>query len=201
MKNAKDMLGLVLTLAALSDIAKRREGEQAEAAPSQEEERGTGRTTRHALAAALKALEHPGHSEVKMGDHSNTPEGNLELASKVSAVLTALGVHHVQKGDTIAVSSIGKQDASVRSQDPNMPEWAEGHNPARELQPGAQLLTKDGRRMGNAWALGFDESDGQWCIHTDAGNHVHLNTGEVHEQFYVGEWLCDPSNIEARFTR
>ena len=90
-----------------------------------------------------------------------------------------------------------------------LPEWAFGRNWSYDLQPGAQLCTKDGRRMGNAHVLrqhweGNPEFDGNArmlydCI-TDAGSYIHSMTeNELTEAFYIGEWISDPKTLIARF--
>ena len=90
-----------------------------------------------------------------------------------------------------------------------LPEWAIGRNWSYDLQPGAQLCTKDGRRMGNAHVLrcGINKQYGSAnrgimlydCI-TDAGSYIHsMPENELTEAFYIGEWISDPKTLIARF--
>jgi hypothetical protein len=74
-----------------------------------------------------------------------------------------------------------------------MPDWAIGT--ASELAPGAQLCTRDGRKVGNAvisgpkeWTLG-----GYWPVLTDAGTTLRLNDAEIAGLFWPPQWLMDPA--------
>ena len=71
---------------------------------------------------------------------------------------------------------------------------------SRALVAGAQLLTKDGRRHGNAWLLN-DHGNDAYCVHTEAGNHMHMNAAEIAEGFYVGEWIGDLEEIFEKFVK
>ena len=67
-----------------------------------------------------------------------------------------------------------------------LPEWAERHSDGTYMEVGAQLLTKDGRAIGNAvvksvrktkWGLMAD-------IVTDKGNKSTMTKSELEERFY-----------------
>lgn len=160
--------------------------------------RGSGRTTRHALRAALEALivSHQGGT-VSVVDHSETDQGNAELALKVSAVLKALNVPHVIQGADITVDPFEVTEAEKQIQTPH---WAVARNESHSLVPGAQLLTKDGRRHGNAWLINV-HGDGNYCVHTEADNHMHMNAAEIAEGFYVGDWIGDLDEIIEKFVK
>lgn len=87
-----------------------------------------------------------------------------------------------------------------------LPEWAADWNWNRSLVKGAQLMTKDGRRMGNAHIVKTCTSDPQGefvlyeCI-TDAGSTFTLTAEEIHNAFWVGEFLSTPERIIKDFDR
>lgn len=79
------------------------------------------------------------------------------------------------------------------SYDPNTPPWATGA--ARGyLEVGAQLCTRDGRRIGNAVVLQvMPTCKGTAArIYTDAGTDLVLNEAELEELFHEPEWLMKP---------
>ncbi len=73
------------------------------------------------------------------------------------------------------------------------PDWAIGTT--NEIQPGAQLCTRDGRRTGNAVVTGPLQLSIHgtffWPVITDAGNVMRLTTSEIDELFYPPKWLMD----------
>ena len=89
-----------------------------------------------------------------------------------------------------------------------LPEWAIGRNWAYELQPGAQLMTKDGRVTGNAHVIRVKEGgiirDGNPdllydCI-TDAGSYMgSMSERDINHQYWVGDFISDPKTLIARF--
>lgn len=91
-----------------------------------------------------------------------------------------------------------------------LPDWAIDWNWGYELVPGAQLLTKDGRRHGNAHILRvegkapderIDPYDERrfYCI-TDAGSCINaLSAAELENSFWIGEWISDSKTLIARF--
>jgi hypothetical protein len=75
-----------------------------------------------------------------------------------------------------------------------LPDWAIGT--ASELAPGAQLCTRDGRKVGNAVVSGpkvLESGREYWPVLTDAGTTLRLNDGEVAELFWPPRWLMDPA--------
>ena len=87
-----------------------------------------------------------------------------------------------------------------------LPEWAIGRNWDYSLQPGAQLMTKDGRVTGNAHVLRrwdretlIGPDDLYDCI-TDAGSYIRgLSEKEIDHQYWVGDYISDPKTLIARF--
>ena len=72
------------------------------------------------------------------------------------------------------------------------PHWAIGLAEGY-MQRGAQLCTRDGRRMGNAVVAGF-ETRGEKTFAvavTDVGTVMRLNQGELAEWFDEPKWLMD----------
>lgn len=87
---------------------------------------------------------------------------------------------------------------------PLLPDWAVAENLTKALEPGAQLCTKDGRKIGNAHIIKITDGclGGKiYLILTDAGTPVPLSETEVHELFYVGRWISDPDEVVKRFGR
>ena len=95
------------------------------------------------------------------------------------------------------------------------PDWATGRNFGYEIVAGAQLLTKDGRRMGNAHIVEhvmitvpemadtsnpFGEVPAYHCL-TDAGSRFTMQEAELLGYFHVGDWLSDPARIIRDFDR
>lgn len=78
-----------------------------------------------------------------------------------------------------------------------LPNWAEDFNLTYDLKVGTQLLTKDGRRVGNAWIWKTEPGDVHelFKIVTDAGANMTLTGVEVHELFYIGVYLCTIERI------
>lgn len=86
-----------------------------------------------------------------------------------------------------------------------IPDWAVDRNWAYELVPGAQLCTKDGRRIGNAHIVrvGEDLEHGDKlyeCI-TDAGSRFTHSEAELLGAFTVGDWISDPERVIRDFDR
>lgn len=79
--------------------------------------------------------------------------------------------------------------------DCRLPKWAIGT--ATELAPGAQLCTRDGRKVGNAVVSGPKVSEcgrEYWPVLTDAGTTLRLSDAEVAELFWPPRWLMDPAS-------
>ena len=87
-----------------------------------------------------------------------------------------------------------------------LPEWAIGRNWSYDLQPGAQLMTKDGRVTGNAHVIRLTERSGisyseklYDCI-TDAGSYMgSMSERDINHQYWVGDFISDPKTLIARF--
>ena len=78
------------------------------------------------------------------------------------------------------------------------PEWIKGRVESGRIVLGAQLPTKDGRRIGNAvvYALsGMIDLNGEehhvYEIITDAGSSVKMIEKEIADAFYPSEWIID----------
>jgi len=84
-------------------------------------------------------------------------------------------------------------DADIFDRLPH-PAWATGIA-SQWMELGAQLCTKDGRRMGNAVVMSVEVRDGRYfaCILTDAGNELKLTETELAELFYHPEWKMNPA--------
>lgn len=91
-----------------------------------------------------------------------------------------------------------------------LPEWSYGHNVMRSLQQGAQLQTKDGRRIGNAWVTSGpifgpsaegEASPKYYDVFTDAGSKCTLSEKEIHEMFHIGPFFSEPDRVFRHFGR
>ena len=76
-------------------------------------------------------------------------------------------------------------------QDMPLPDWAVGLNLAHDLDVGTQLLTKDGRRTGNARIEAIISKDEPmvFLVRTDIGNTLTPNAREIDELFYIGDYF------------
>lgn len=82
-----------------------------------------------------------------------------------------------------------------------LPDWAERYDPSGSIEPGRQLCTKDGRRCGNAFVI--QQGKGipalvfipTWEVLTDAGNKLVCTTDEIHELFYIGDYISKSYSI------
>lgn len=96
-----------------------------------------------------------------------------------------------------------------------LPDWAIARNFGYEIKEGTQLLTRDGRRMGNAYIVKhemaimpeladrnnpYGEVPVFHCL-TDAGSKFTMMEKELLGQFHIGDWLCDPARIIRDFDR
>ncbi len=81
-----------------------------------------------------------------------------------------------------------------------LPFWATSHNPELIIRKGVQLCTRDGRRVGNAHIIDIINDD-LFLVLTDAGNQMKLNSNEVNELYYVGEFVGDVNEIIKHFGR
>lgn len=85
-----------------------------------------------------------------------------------------------------------------------LPEWAERYDPSGTLELHRQLCTKDGRRLGNAFItkIGFTlasiadfKPEPCYTVLTDAGSEVRMIESEIHEYFYIGEYISKAYTI------
>lgn len=84
-----------------------------------------------------------------------------------------------------------------------LPEWADRLSKRGELVIGTQLCTRDGRRMGNAWIVGFKQMPTYhyYEVLTDAGTRVRMNHREIASQFFRPKYVGRLSEILAKFDR
>lgn len=87
-----------------------------------------------------------------------------------------------------------------------LPHWATDFAYG-EVQIGAQLPTRDGRRAGNAHVIDKGEIDCLgttlhfWVVLTDAGNAMELTDGEIAEMFYPPEYVSDVGRVIDKFAK
>lgn len=74
-----------------------------------------------------------------------------------------------------------------------LPEWAVRRSKGNYMEVGAQLCTRDGRRLGNAYVRHVRFSELQQMpvadIVTDSGNKATLNLSELKSAFYPPEYV------------
>lgn len=83
------------------------------------------------------------------------------------------------------------------------PEWAIGKAEGK-LVIGAQLPTRDGRRIGNAHIVStcqatWDEGVTLYEILTDAGNRTRFTASELDSCFYPPVWVSDVKDVMFNF--
>lgn len=75
-----------------------------------------------------------------------------------------------------------------------LPDWAVAVNEHHELLLHAQLCTRDGRRVGNGYIHNIEDhykyGDKVYTVVTDKGNTLLLMEDEVHEMYWVGDYIC-----------
>lgn len=83
-----------------------------------------------------------------------------------------------------------------------IPEWAIGLSHG-VLQPGCQLCTKDGRKVGNGFVMSIDDTlfGEMYTVLTDAGNSLVLTLEELDDCYYVGNYVCSLDRIHSEFDR
>jgi hypothetical protein len=72
-----------------------------------------------------------------------------------------------------------------------LPHWAIGYASGNYMIEGAQLCTKDGRKIGNAFVNKVFTCQENLEIVTDMGNVVILNQQEAEELFYPPMYVMD----------
>lgn len=72
-----------------------------------------------------------------------------------------------------------------------LPEWAVDRNWAGARIIGAQLCTKDGRRVGNGFIadIGYMQGDLIYTVITDMGNQMQLTVRELDELYWIGLYI------------
>ena len=85
-----------------------------------------------------------------------------------------------------------------------VPSWALAKTQG-ELVLGANLPTKDGRKIGNAHIVAavqgvLNTSQMLYTILTDAGTEVVLNSSEITELFYPPEYISDVDEVLYKFS-
>jgi hypothetical protein len=77
-----------------------------------------------------------------------------------------------------------------KAQIPPLPEWASDLNTEMGLVTNAQLLTRDGRKHGNARITGsYLSNQTYYIIQTEAGNVMTFSEKEVHNGFWIGDYI------------
>lgn len=82
-----------------------------------------------------------------------------------------------------------------------LPEWATGLNVSHQPVLYAQLCTKDGRRVGNGFIAEIQDhykyGDSIYKVITDKGSVVLVTESELHELYWIGDYICKPDhNVE-----
>ena len=117
----------------------------------------------------------------------------------MNALLNQIRMAQVAAGEQVVSQHLAQMglcvsDAATPQQEPR-PSWATGTTTT--LAPGAQLCTKDGRKIGNAVITGeaVEHISGRfvWPVTTDAGTTLYLNDSEIDELFWPPQWLMDPA--------
>ena len=165
---------------------------------SEGELRGTGRSTKLALYYARVAIGKAG-TQVDIRDHFPDHKAHAELTKMVSRVLSSLNVDHGATYTSVTVKPLVKPEPVTP-----LPEWASAANPNHVLGEATQLLTKDGRKIGNAFIVAMPEPNvtaDTYCVDTDNGNHVHMTEDEIHEHFYIGDFYGKIDELLAQHQR
>lgn len=94
------------------------------------------------------------------------------------------------------------QPDALNPEDYPLPDWAIGKTNG-DFVLGAQLPTRDGRRMGNAHIIGILEAiHGGFFVYrclTDAGSEIYLNGAELDECFYPPVYVSDVAEVTRKF--
>lgn len=82
-----------------------------------------------------------------------------------------------------------------------LPHWAVAVNEKNEPVLHAQVCTKDGRRVGNGFISHiqphYKYGGFTYTVITDKGTKIVLLEEELHELYWVGNYICKPDhNIE-----
>jgi len=103
----------------------------------------------------------------------------------------------------IVIGNETQHVATIEEDEFPLPEWAECHVEPHVngyLAERAQLMTKDGRRCGNAVVVGAKMELSEWAISvlTDMGNRLILSYAEIEELFYPPKYILKPDAIGVR---
>lgn len=84
-----------------------------------------------------------------------------------------------------------------------LPPWAERLAVDGELEHGAQLPTRDGRRVGNGWIIGTNcgKYRDSFIVLTDAGSRMTLTRSEVEYFYYPPKYVGGIYDILTRFSK
>ena len=111
-----------------------------------------------------------------------------------------VGVEHPADG-TMSPTISGEDDILEPSFD-YLPEWAERKVAPGEdgyVYPHAQLMTRDGRRSGNAVIARFEASN--VVVLTDMGNEMVMNREELEDQFYPPVYIVKNDCVGKRLAK
>lgn len=131
---------------------------------------------------------------------SNTPK-TLEAKRIRDAFIT-----HRFKGEAPdPLSDLQASELIPECESVLLPEWAIGRTDGQYVL-GAQLPTRDGRRMGNAHitdiregCLGTDQRF--YGVLTDAGTELVMTASELYECFYPPKYVSDVKEVLRKFSR
>lgn len=87
----------------------------------------------------------------------------------------------------------------MNENDFTLPYWAVCHSDGDYMVIGTQLMTKDGRRCGNAYVDDIEELGKLAVVITDMRNVIRMTLNELKETFYPPLYVMDV--IEARKAR
>ena len=86
-----------------------------------------------------------------------------------------------------------------------LPEWAERVTRGEYMVVGAQLRTRDGRRLGNAFVneiyLHEQLKENVAVCYTDAGSRFTFTLSELEDEFYPPVFIMKIENARAKFIR
>lgn len=85
-----------------------------------------------------------------------------------------------------------------------LPEWATRHSNGAYMEAGAQLRTRDGRRMGNAYVDRIEghASTGELAVViTDMGSRSRMTAAELEELFYPPSYVMRVDEARQRRVR
>ena len=120
------------------------------------------------------------------------PSGFVGRYILVNESSVDFSIRHIGQ-DELLKMGFGRPEEPVDVRDYPLPEWAERFSDGNYMEVGAQLPTRDGRRVGNAFVQGVlqDEQFGKLAVVvTDAGNVVRYTEEELRTAFYPPQYIC-----------